>query len=159
MEITVEDASPQQLNELCKVEQLSFKEEAFSKQQIALLLHDYNSLSLVARVKGEIAGFIIGQIENSDDGLVGHILTLDVLPECRRQGVAQRLLDEIETLFRAKGITESRLEVRVDNFAARRLYRKLGYETVAELANYYQTAHGLYLRKNLRRSMEQQGKL
>jgi ribosomal protein S18 acetylase RimI-like enzyme len=150
MEITVEDASSRQLDELYNVELLSFKEEAFSKQQIALLLRDYNSLSLIARVKGEIAGFIIGRIEDSDDGLVGHILTIDVSPTHRRKGIAQRMLTEIEALFKARGISESRLEVRVDNLAARKLYRKLGYETVAELENYYQTAHGLYLKKTLR---------
>jgi ribosomal-protein-alanine acetyltransferase len=150
MEINVEFASLRELDELYRVEQQSFKEEAFSKQQIALLLGEYNSLSLVARVNGEMAGFVIGRIEDSIDGLVGHIMTIDVKPEHRRKGVAQKLLSEIENLFHARGISEVRLEVRVDNFAARKLYRKLGYETVAELENYYRTAHGLYLKKTLR---------
>ena len=149
MEIKVEDASLRLLDELCEIEELCFKEEAFSKQQISYLLTDYNCISLVARVDNKIAGFIIGAIEMQRSFLVGHILTLDVAPAYSRRGAAQKLLQMIETLFKQKGAEECRLEVREDNVAALSLYKKLGYKVVVKLEHYYPTAHGLYLKKSL----------
>jgi ribosomal-protein-alanine acetyltransferase len=149
MEIKIEDASIRLLDELCGIEKQCFKLEAFSKQQIAYLLTDYNSVSLVARVNNELAGFIIGQIEIEQNMPAGHIITLDIAPTYHRKGVAQKLLQEIETLFKEKGSKECRLEVREDNTAALNLYQKAGYQKAAKLENYYPNAHGLYLRKNL----------
>jgi ribosomal protein S18 acetylase RimI-like enzyme len=52
-------------------------------------------------------------------------------------------------LLSRKEAVECRLEVREDNVAAINLYKKQGYQTIGRLRNYYGSAHGLYLRKNL----------
>ena len=149
MDITTEEATFRCLNELYCIEKQCFDKEAFSKQQIANLLEAYNSVSLTARVNNEMAGFIIGRIEAEHDSLVGHILTIDISPKHHRKGVAQKLLDTIEEIFKEKGIKESYLEVREDNIAAINLYLKAGYQKVAKLEYYYSTIHGLYLKKKL----------
>lgn len=149
MEIKIEDASIRLLDELYGIEKQCFKLEAFSKQQIAYLLTDYNSVSLAARVNNELAGFIIGQIEVEQSVTAGHIITLDIAPNYHRKGVAQKLLQEIEAIFKEKGIKECRLEVREDNAAALNLYQKAGYQKISKLDNYYPNAHGLYLKKAL----------
>ncbi len=149
MEIKIEDASIRLLDELYGIEKQCFKLEAFSKKQIAYLLTDYNSVSLAARVNNELAGFIIGQIEIEQNVALGHIITLDIAPNFHRKGVAQKLLQEIETIFKDKGLKECRLEVREDNAAALNLYQKAGYREAAKLEHYYSNAHGLYLRKIL----------
>jgi ribosomal-protein-alanine acetyltransferase len=149
MTLTIEDASIRQLDKLYEIETKCFKKEAFTKHQIAQLLEDYNSVSLVAKLDAEIVGFIIGMIYLERNALVGHILTIDILPSRRRKGIAQRLLEEIEKIFRAKGVKSCRLEVREDNIAAIGLYQKLGYQKVAKLKDYYGNVHGIYLRKNL----------
>jgi ribosomal-protein-alanine acetyltransferase len=147
MSLKIEDASIRLLDALYEIEKQCFKEEAFSKQQINYLLTDYNDINLIARVNNEIAGFIIGRIDLLRNQPVGHIMTIDVLPFYRRRGIAQRLLFDIETLFKQKGAQECRLEVRENNVAALNLYQKLGYQKVAVLENYYGKAHGLYLKK------------
>ncbi|MGQ9551570.1 MAG: GNAT family N-acetyltransferase, partial [Candidatus Bathycorpusculaceae bacterium] len=91
----------------------------------------------------------IGRIDTERESLVGHILTIDVAPAYRRRRIAQRLLQEIERLFKEKGAKMCRLEVREDNVAALNLYKKLGYEKVERLERYYKDAHGLYLKKVL----------
>lgn len=149
MSITVEDASFGDLDKLYQIETECFEEEAFTKSQIARLLGDYNSISLVARVDGQIVGFVIGVIYADREALHGHIYTIEVLPACRRRGIGEKLLLEIESVFRQKDVEALSLEVREDNVAAIGLYRKLGYETVGKLKNYYRTAHGVYLRKTL----------
>jgi len=149
MTVTIEDASIKHLDRLYEIETQCFDREAFTKQQIAHLLTDYNSVSLVAKEKNEIVGFIIGMIYPERNSLTGHILTIDVSPAYRRKGIAQKFLQEIEKIFRDKDVKSCRLEVREDNVAALRLYQKLGYEKIAKLKNYYGKAHGLYLKKDL----------
>ena len=80
----------------------------------------------------------------------GHMLTIDVASAYRRKGIAQKLLQEIETLLKEKGISECRLEVRENNNAALNLYQKMGYTKIGLLEEYYGTAHGLYLKKCLK---------
>ena len=149
MKITIEDASIKQLDELYKIEMECFEREAFSKQHIANLLSDYNCISLVAKTNGKIVGFVIGMIHIERNALVGHILTVDVSPSHRRRGIAQRLLQKLEEIFKEKGVKSCRLEVREDNIAALKLYQKLGYKKIGKLENYYGDAHGIYFRKEL----------
>ena len=147
MQTTIEDASIKMLDELFEIEKQSFEEEAFSKQQIGYLLTDYNAISLVARVDGKIAGFIISEIELVRNLRVGHIMTVDVAVAFRRKGIATRLMLESENILTDRGVSEIRLEVREANEAAIRLYEKLGYKRVSKLDNYYGKEHGLYFRK------------
>ena len=149
MTFKIENASIQDLDKLCKIEMECFSREAFSKQQIASLLANYNSLSLVAKINSETVGFIIGMMHIERNSLVGHILTIDVLPKYRRKGIAQRLLQEIEKIFAEKNVKTCRLEVREDNVAALRLYERLGYKRISKLKYYYGDAHGICLRKTL----------
>jgi ribosomal-protein-alanine acetyltransferase len=149
MPVTVEDASIRHLDRLYEIEMECFEEEAFTKKQIAQLLTDYNSVGLVARENDKIVGFIIAMMYVDRNALSGHILTIDVSPAYRRKGIGQMLLQEIEKIFKAKGVKASHLEVREDNVAAISLYEKLGYQKIGKLKNYYGNAHGIYLKKVL----------
>jgi len=149
MAVTVEDASLKFLDRLYEIEKECFIEEAFSKKQIAQLLTDYNSISLIAKEKGEVAGFIVGVVYPDRKAVNGHILTIDVSSKHRRKGIGRTLLQEMENIFSQKGVQASLLEVREDNAAAISLYRKLGYKEMGRLENYYGNAHGIYMKKVL----------
>jgi ribosomal-protein-alanine acetyltransferase len=149
MAIKIEDTSIRLLGKLYEIEKQCFGQEAFTKQQIAYLLTEYNAIGLAARVNSEIAGFAIARVDIGRNTSFGHILTVDIAPAYRRKGIAQKLLQEIENRFREKGIKECRLEVREGNVAALNLYQKLGYKKVGKLEKYYGEAHGLYLQKTL----------
>ncbi|MEM2998940.1 MAG: ribosomal protein S18-alanine N-acetyltransferase [Candidatus Bathyarchaeia archaeon] len=149
MAIKIEDATIRLLDKLYEIEKQCFEREAFTKQQLAYLLADYNTVGLVARFNDEITGFVMARIGIERNMMFGHILTVNVAPAYRRRGIAQRLLVEIESMLREKGVKECRLEVREDNVAALNLYRKLGYKVIGKLEKYYGVAHGLYLRKSL----------
>lgn len=149
MTVTVEDASVKYLDRLYEIETECFGEEAFAKKQIAQLLTDYNSISLVARENGEIVGFLMGMIYPDRKAINGHILTIDVSPSHRRKGIGKMLLQEMESIFSQKSVQACLLEVREDNVAAISLYRKLGYKEVGRLENYYGNANGIYLKKIL----------
>ncbi|MEM3703425.1 MAG: ribosomal protein S18-alanine N-acetyltransferase [Candidatus Bathyarchaeia archaeon] len=149
MTVIVENASIKYLDRLFEIETECFKREAFTKEQIAQLILNYNSISLIAKENDNIVGFIIGVISIEDNVLTGHILTIDVSPRHRRKGVGIKLLQEIEKIFKSKLVRLCRLEVREDNIAALNLYQKLGYKMAGKLHRYYGDAHGILLEKSL----------
>jgi ribosomal-protein-alanine N-acetyltransferase len=149
MTAVIEDALVRHLDRLCQIETECFRDEAFTKEQIFQLLKEYNCVSLVARVDGNIVGFVIGMMYVDRKALYAHILTIDVSPAYRRRGIGRMLLQEIERIFEEKGVEASHLEVREDNVAAINLYRKLGYEKIGKLRNYYGKANGIYFKKVL----------
>lgn len=149
MEVKIETATIKLLDKLYEIEEQCFDQEAFTKRQIAYLLTDYNTIALIAKANSDIAGFIITQVEVEENTEFGHIITINVAQTYRRKGIATKLLHEIETLLKQKGISECRLEVREDNNSAIKLYQTLGYQTMGKLEKYYGKKHGLYLKKTL----------
>ena len=150
MSITIRRASLRDLDTLCVIERECFASEAFTREQIGYLLKAPTGVSLIAEMDREIVGFIIGLIQEYGNMRIGHIFTVDVLTKHRRRGVASRLLDDLERVFRERGVQTSHLEVRADNLAAQELYRKHGYTDVGVLKNYYgRGIHGIQLKKNL----------
>ncbi|MCD6240686.1 ribosomal protein S18-alanine N-acetyltransferase [Candidatus Bathyarchaeota archaeon] len=148
--IEIKQASTADLQILYKIERECFSSEAFSMEELSFLIKNPNSISLIAKIDKEIAGFIIGLIYDTKSGKIGHILTLDVAKKYRRKGVARKLMEKLEGKFREKTVKECFLEVRIDNEAAKRLYRKLGYTEIACLKDYYGNGvHGIRLKKVL----------
>jgi len=146
---TIEKASIEHLDTLHEIEMKCFETEAFTKQQIAHLLTDSNSVSLVSKMESEIVGFVIGKIYTNKKPATAHILTIDVSPKHRQKGVGRSLLQEIEKTFKHKGIKICCLEARANNIEALGLYRKSGYKMVGRLEKYYGDVHGIRLRKVL----------
>ena len=149
MAVVIEDASTRHLDRLYEIENECFRDEAFTKEQILQLLKEYNCVTLIAKVEGVIVGFVAGMIYVERKALNAHILTIDVSPAYRRRGIGKLLLQEMERIFKEKGVKASHLEVREKNFAAINLYRKLGYEEIGKLRNYYGNADGTYFKKVL----------
>lgn len=58
-------------------------------------------------------------------------------PEARRQGVAQSLMEQLDTWARAHGASFITLEVRQSNTPAVALYRKFGFDPVGTRKNFY----------------------
>ncbi len=106
-------------------------------EQLARLLENPRGIGLIAEIDGEIAGFIMGLIQNREAGKRGHVYTLDVTGKHRRKGVALRLLKELEQRFQEKGIEFCYLEAQRENLAALELYRKQGYIIQGILKDFY----------------------
>jgi ribosomal-protein-alanine N-acetyltransferase len=149
MTAVIEDALIRHLDKLCEIETECFGGEAFTREQILQLIKEYNCVNLIAKVDGIIAGFVIGMMYVDRKALYAHVLTIDVSPAYRRRGIGQMLLQEIERIFKEKSVKASHLEVKEDNVAAIDLYRKLGYEKIGRLRNYYGNSNGIYFKKIL----------
>jgi ribosomal protein S18 acetylase RimI-like enzyme len=100
----------------------------------------------VARVDGEIVGFIILIMQGA---FVGFIQTVAVMPEWRNHGVGSRLMRYAEE--RILRVTPN-VFVCVSSFNgdARRLYERMGYEVVGELKELIVPGHSeILLRKTI----------
>jgi ribosomal-protein-alanine N-acetyltransferase len=81
-------------------------------------------------------------------GVEADVLTVAVLPEYARQGIATRFMNELEKWSQRKQALAMMLEVGVENTGAIALYEKLGYQTIATRKNYYgQGLDALVMRK------------
>lgn len=68
----------------------------------------------------------------------GYITNVAVRPECRRQGVAEKLLGVFTDFARAHALSFLTLEVRASNRPAVLLYAKLGFRGEGRRRNYYE---------------------
>jgi [ribosomal protein S18]-alanine N-acetyltransferase len=83
----------------------------------------------------EIVGYA-GVIAPGPDA-VADILTVTVIDGFRRQGIAKRLIADIESYCQSKGSSAIMLEVATDNTGAIALYENLGYTQISKRSNYY----------------------
>ncbi len=67
-----------------------------------------------------------------------HLLNVAVRPECRRRGLARRLLTAMLTIGRRSGVRTVFLEARPSNLAALGLYRSLGFAGEGRRKAYYE---------------------
>ena len=74
-------------------------------------------------------------------GVEADVLTVAVLPEYARQGIATHFMAELEKWSQSKEASAMMLEVGVENTGAIALYEKLGYQSISTRKNYY--GHGL----------------
>ena len=68
----------------------------------------------------------------------GHITNVAVLPEYRRQGIGNALIEEMIVIAEQKEMIGITLEVRIGNVAAQKLYTKYGFRPEGFRKNYYQ---------------------
>jgi ribosomal protein S18 acetylase RimI-like enzyme len=64
-----------------------------------------------------------------------YIEHLAVLPEKRGQGIGEQLMEFAENQARAKGLKRVTLSVGIENEGARRLYERLGFQTIKVVAD------------------------
>ena len=81
-------------------------------------------LFLVARDAG---GRAVGTVMGGWDGRRAYVYRLAVLPERRRQGIADALMDELEERFRRLGALKAKTQILLDNEASRAFFAQRGY--------------------------------
>ena len=70
-------------------------------------------------------------------GVEADILTVAVLPEYRRQGIAKEFMHQIEQWSKEHGASAMMLEVEHTNESAIELYKGLGYMQISVRMDYY----------------------
>jgi ribosomal protein S18 acetylase RimI-like enzyme len=92
--------------------------EAFGRQ-----LSWDSELVLVASVGDEIAGMIIGTIDNNK----GYYYRIAVHPDYQRRGLGKRLIESLRTRFEQRNVTKIMITADEHNEPILSLYESLGY--------------------------------
>lgn len=88
---------------------------------------------VVALANNEVAGYA-GMWVILDEG---HITTIAVHPDRRREGIGQRLLNNLIEEAKRRGCIKMTLEARPSNFGALELYEKTGFVSFGLRPGYY----------------------
>lgn len=124
------------------IDQVCFASDiAYSRSEMLFHLNHPGSIARIAERTSEVVGFALGRVQVDR---LAHVLTLDVLPEARRQKVGTLLMNSLHDEFRNRNVALAVLEVSTKNLAARRLYEALQYQLLETLRGYYNGREDAY---------------
>jgi [ribosomal protein S18]-alanine N-acetyltransferase len=107
--------------------------EASIWSEESLLESASRGLAWTAELNGHLAGILIGRVAADEF----EILNLAVGKECRRRGVATKLVGAAVESVGMEGARQSYLEVRASNEGAIALYAGMGFRVCGRRPNYY----------------------
>jgi ribosomal-protein-alanine N-acetyltransferase len=139
--VVVEPAGPAHLALLTALHGRCFT-PGWSTATMASLLGLPGSFGLIAtrldNGAAQPAGFALARIAADE----AELLSIGVVPECQRRGVARRLVAACVERAGAAGAAALFLEVGKANQPARRLYEAMGFHVVGHRHRYYRTPDG-----------------
>lgn len=107
---------------------------------------------IVAEEDGEVMGYIMCRIETGLSGFVfrgfikkGHIVSVAVLPQYRREGTGTALVTKAMENMRIYKAKQCFLEVRMTNTPAVNLYKNLGFQITRTIRGYYANGEDAYV--------------
>ena len=120
------------VQQVAALEALCFS-DPWSVNSVTSELNNPLSLWLVA-VEGDcVAGYVGSQTVVGETDM----MNIAVLPDFRRTGVAEALVNALTEELKQLGSRCLTLEVRASNEAAKNLYSKLGFSQIGRRPNYY----------------------
>lgn len=138
-EVRIRPMKMEDLPAVLEIDHLSFPAPWTAQSYRYELLENPVSQLFVAEMRRgegrEVVGYV-GMWELVDEG---HISTLAVHPEHRRQGIAKALLHRAFRAMTEHDIDKVSLEVRESNEVAQELYSKHGFEIVGRRRGYYRS--------------------
>jgi ribosomal-protein-alanine N-acetyltransferase len=125
---------PKDFHELLQIEAQAFPKSQYDREELWLLSLQYPHTFLVT-VSNHIDGYIVFRVD-------GHIISMAVRPQKRREGIGTRLIQKVIGHCSGKSL---RLEVRVSNVGAQRFYLNLGFRLKATIDGYYPDGEDAFL--------------
>ncbi|HDI42367.1 MAG TPA: ribosomal-protein-alanine N-acetyltransferase [Candidatus Bathyarchaeota archaeon] len=122
--------------------------ENYSESFFMQLYRSYPESFLVAVEDDKIVGYIMCRVEGGFLGTErrGHVISIAVMPDYRRRGIAWALMIEaLRAMYDVRSAKTCYLEVRVSNYAAINLYRKLGFKITRRIKGYYLDGEDAYV--------------
>jgi ribosomal-protein-alanine N-acetyltransferase len=142
MNFSIRQVKVEDLDKIYELETLCFK-DPYPKNLLYILFSLYPELFLVTETGNKIVGYVSGLVRR--DGY-GHIVSICIHPDYRRKGLGTAMMYAIEKILKENfGVCRYRLEVRVSNEVAIKLYHKLGYRIVKTIPKYYLDNEDAYL--------------
>jgi ribosomal-protein-alanine N-acetyltransferase len=105
----------------------------FSRRVMRGFAEAKGAVTVLAEAGPELVGFCVVQMEEQ----LGYVVTLDVAASWRRQGLAGRLMEEVESRVRTAGGLGMVLHVYKGNPGAMRFYESMGYGRAGIVQSFY----------------------
>ena len=136
------------LDRLAALEDASFVCDGVDRRAMAGFLRSGAALVLLDEIGGQLRGHVI--VRFNARHRIARIYSIAVAPLCQGRGVGRVLVAAAEAAALARGATEMRLEISVDNTASQALFRACGYSVFGRYEDYYEDGGAaLRLRKRL----------
>jgi len=134
------------LERVLKIENACFPSEPYPRELFIELHQECARYFFVALRARRIVGYAVASAGEAE----AEIVSIAVLPEHRRAGVATALLRHSISRLRRAHVRVVTLMVRTDNLTAIRFYRRLGFRSFGRIAHYYEDrSDGRLMRKRL----------
>jgi ribosomal-protein-alanine N-acetyltransferase len=111
--------------------------ERFGERRVRYLISSPRALVTAAEADGRVLGWVVGFAWTRTREPWGRIYALAVDPSARGRRLGEKLLHQMIDALHAAGAQRIFLEVRPDNHAAVKLYKKAGFAQCRHLPNYY----------------------
>ena len=135
---TIREYRPEDLPELHALDQSCFAPGiAYTLDELAYFIHHRDAATLVVQGPQGIGGFSVMERLRSRGKVYAHLITIDIAPQCRKQGIGGMLMRAMERSLRQAEVPRMRLEVAADNATAQGFYTHFGYRECGRIANYY----------------------
>lgn len=141
LNVSIERVKENELDSVYYIEKLSFR-YPYPEPLLLFYYRIFPEGFLVAKLGDKIVGYIIFLIERNS---IGHIISLAVHPDYRRRGIGYMLISSAISFLSSLNIKSVKLEVRVSNTAAIKLYEKVGFRKNKLLRRYYMDGEDGYL--------------
>jgi ribosomal-protein-alanine N-acetyltransferase len=138
-EIQIRRYRADDLEAISRLDELCFSEEfRFDRKAMEDFAEQRGAITLIAEdAAKKLAGFVITHVQKTATGRRAYVVTLDVVLESRRSGIAGRLMQETEDRAALGGATRVELHVFVENQGAIRFYEGRGYRRLGMRAGFY----------------------
>lgn len=134
MRVVIRPMRKEDLDQVMVLDTICFSTPWSKATYLAELAKGKGACYLVAEQEGKVVGY--GGSWTIEKEM--HITTLGVDPDCRRQGIGEKIMLEfVEAAWRT-GLEEMTLEYAVSNAAAESLYEKFGFTREGLRRRYYQ---------------------
>ena len=133
MEVRICDALPAHIPEIEALERACFSVPWTADQILSQLKDKTHEFLAALDSEGKVLGYV-GMMTVLDEGYIANVA---VDPACRRQGIADRLIERLTGIAAARKLSFVTLEVRAGNRPAIALYEKHGFVPVGLRRNYY----------------------
>ncbi|MHA1685692.1 MAG: ribosomal protein S18-alanine N-acetyltransferase [Candidatus Heimdallarchaeaceae archaeon] len=142
-----------ELNDINAIMQINRKclPENYSFDFFYYVISEFGDVCVVSETKGQVIGYVLSRIERPLSSFIGiqstkgHIISIAVLPEYRRKGIALNMMKYALQKLIEKKVQTIYLEVRISNLAAIELYNKLGFKIKRQLKHYYRDGESAFL--------------
>ena len=134
MHVRIVPMTGDHLDEVAELERICFTTPWSRNMLVEELQNDCAAFLVALDDEDHVAGYA-GLLVVLDEG---YITNVAVRPECRRNGIAQKLLQVFLDFAQAHKLAFLTLEVRASNYGAIALYGSRGFRSVGRRKNYYE---------------------